>query len=469
MKHARPRWWRIARRSLLVSAVLVPACAPKTPPVAPTTPQFQEFVFPSIPNDLQRAFGVAAKEHDVAWALLQRGDLRGADRRLSAVLKQAPAFYPSEAAQGYVDLARREYKRATERFDRALSRNGEYVPALVGRGQALLAVGRDEDALGSFEAALTADRSLTDVRQRVDVLRLKTTQANLVAAQRAGSEGRFVEARDLYSKAIAASPDSGFLYRERAIVERRLDAPDAALEDARKAVELDTNDGAAQLMVAELLEARADMEGALAAYRRAAALDAAPGLEDKIAALEDQLALSKLPESYHKIGTAPRVARGDLAALLGIRLEPVLKTARQRDGVLITDVRGNWAQTYITAVTRAGVMDAFANHTFQPAGPIRRSDLAQASSRVLTLIAARDKKLGEPWMGARRKFPDLGPGHLAYVAASMSVAAGVLPTADGEPFQPGRAVTGAEAIQAIERLTTLAAQAGLGGRSVSRP
>ena len=61
---------------------------------------------------------------------------------------------------------------------------------------------------------------------------------------------------------------------------------------------------------------------------------------------------------------------------------------------MITDTRGSWATPWIMAVTRAGVMEVYPNHTFQPAAVVRRGDLADAASRVLSLIAAEKPALG---------------------------------------------------------------------------
>jgi len=53
-------------------------------------------------------------------------------------------------------------------------------------------------------------------------------------------------------------------------------------------------------------------------------------------------------------------------------------------------------------------------------------------------------------------FSDLSPSHLAYPAASVAVAAGVLKTAGENGFQPARPVTGAEAIEAVSKIEALA-------------
>jgi hypothetical protein len=116
-------------------------------------------------------------------------------------------------------------------------------------------------------------------------------------------------------------------------------------------------------------------------------------------------------------------------------------------------------------------MDPFDNHTFQPNAVVRRADLALAMSRLLTRLSAQDPARARAWTAARVKFADLAATHLAYPAASMSVAAGVIPAAADNKFEPARVVTGAEAVGAVARIATLSgvpAPAGGPGRSGAR-
>src|SRR5688572_30255951 len=78
------------------------------------------------------------QEHDAAWRWFQAGDLARAETEFQSILKRSPQFYPSETAWGYLDLARKNFEPAVARFDRVLQSNAAYVPALVGRGEALL-------------------------------------------------------------------------------------------------------------------------------------------------------------------------------------------------------------------------------------------------------------------------------------------------------------------------------------------
>jgi hypothetical protein len=108
------------------------------------------------------------------------------------------------------------------------------------------------------------------------------------------------------------------------------------------------------------------------------------------------------------------------------------------------------------SVARAGVMDPFSNHAFQPRTSVRRADLAQAASRLLGRIAAAAPPRAAAWQSARLKFSDLSPGHVAYPAASAAVAAGVMTVGPDNSFQPSKPVSGAEAIAVIGRIEVLA-------------
>jgi tetratricopeptide (TPR) repeat protein len=430
----------------------MPACAPRVPPPLPDVPRHPEFIYPAVPDALTGT--PEADRVDAGWRFLQTGDLRNAERAFSTAAERVPSLYPARAGAGYVDLARRAYDAALADFTAALVQAPRYVPALVGRGQALLGLKRDDEALASFEAALAVDSSLTDVRRRVDVLRFKGAQEAVEGARAAAKAGRLDDARAAYRRAIEVSPDSPLLHRELGMVERRRGDSQAALAELRKAVELDASDATSLIQIGEILEQRLDFVGAESMYRAAADIEPSDALTKRIAAVAEKGRLAKLPPDFHAIPESPHITRGDLAALIGIRLEPLLRRAQARQ-VVLTDVRGHRAAPRITEVARAGVLDPFPNHTFQPRGRVRRGDLAAAVSRLVLLSAADDDERREAWTKARPKIADMAPGHLGYPAASVAVASGVMPLDEGERFAVTRPVSGAEAIDAVERVAAL--------------
>ena len=445
-------------RVLIGVLALTAACAEKTTTVIPvpvlTTPHYPDFVRPVVPPDLAGTPAAASGER--AWQFLQAGDFRNAEREVGLSLKASPGFYPAETTGAYLDLAQKDPRGALTRFDRALGRRSDYAPALAGKGDALVALNRESEAIDAFQAAVAADPLLVDLTRRVEVLRFRAVERDVTAARQAAQSGKIDDALRAYRMAIAHSPETGFLYRERGLIERDRGDVDAALADFRKAVALDAGDAAALLEIAQLLDARGEIEAALQAYNDTLTLEPSPSVEAKRDALMMRAEAARLPAAYRAIESAPQLTRGELAALIGVRLAPLLQVTRPRDPGVMTDIRGHWAESWILAVARAGVLDPFANHTFQPRTVIRRVDLAQAASRLLAKIAVVSPARARAWANARGRFSDIAASHLAYPAASTAVAAGVMTAAPDGSFQPARMVTGAEAIEAVERLHAMA-------------
>ncbi len=261
-----------------------------------------------------------------------------------------------------------------------------------GRGEALLTLGQRQQALASFEAAVAADPNLTELRARIDVLRLRGMQDDVDAARKAAEAGRLGEAQTIYERTLAESPDSPFLYRELAIIERRNGNLDAALGHARKAAELSPSEPRNFVALGEIYEAQGDFAKAAEAYRTANSLEPSDALAAKLDELSEKAAFAAMPEEYRSIETAPTVTRAQLAALLGVRLDDLLKRARRDNPVVLTDTRGNWASPWIQAVSRAGIMEAYPNHTFQPNEPVRRG--RPGACGVASAVVHRDGAAG---------------------------------------------------------------------------
>jgi tetratricopeptide (TPR) repeat protein len=442
--------------ALLCLALAAVACGPRTAaPAAPMAPKFPDYVFPEAPMNTGSP---AAQQHQqTGWEYLQAGDSRSADREFNAALKQSPEFYPAEAALGYSALSRRDASSAIEHFDRALSRNPQYAPALAGKGDALLSQNHPDQALRAFEAALAAEPNLQGLRSRAEVLKLRTSQQDIATARKASDENRFDDARRAYAEAIAASPDSAFLYRELAAVDRKAGDTAAALAHAEQAVKLDPSDARSLRLEAQIYEQQRAWAKAAEAYAAANAIEPSDATAAKIDEMQEHAAFESMPVEYKTIAESPAITRAQLAALLGVRLEGLLHRSRATSAPVITDTRGNWAAPWILSVTRAGVMEVFSNHTFQPNAVVRRGDLAHAVSQLLSRIAAEKPRLAAKWRDPRPRFPDVSPAHLSYPAVARAIASGVMDTLEGGTFQLNRPVSGAEAMQVVDRLEALAA------------
>lgn len=424
-----------------------------TLPAPAGAPHFPDYVFPSVPTN----FAPPAIDalHELGWQWLQAGDPKAAERNFTAALRQSPGFYPSEAGLGYAALARKDTREAASRFDRALAVNPAYAPALAGRGEALLTLGQRDQALSAFQAAVAADPQLSSLKSRIEVLRFRGLQDDVDVARKAAEAGRLEDARVIYERTIVASPDSPFLYRELAIVERREGNLAQALEHAQKAATMNPTEPRNFITIGEIYEAQAEYGKAAEAYTTAVSLEPSDAIEAKIDDLKAKVAFATMPEEYRSIESSPTVTRAQLAALIGVRLDDVLKRAPRSNSVVITDTRGSWAALWILSVARAGLMEVYPNHTFLPNSPVRRADLAQTASSALNVLASSNPRLAATVRTARGRFPDVPPGHLNYQAASVAVESGVMSTTADGTFQLSRPITGQEAVTAIGKLSEL--------------
>jgi tetratricopeptide (TPR) repeat protein len=435
-------------RLLLVAIgvqVLV-SCAARLPVV--TSPAYPSYPYPEVPPLL--AGTEAAANHERGWLYLQAGDLDEAERTFAAVVESNPGFHPTDAGLGFVALSRGKVDDAVARFDLALGKEPTYVPALLGRGEALLIEGRVDEAVLSFLAALAADPGRSSLRQRIEELRFAGLMKQVALARAASADGRDTEARTAFERVIADSPDSGFLYVELAEIERRQGATQAALGRLEQAVALDPDGVSAWMLMADIYTAEGDLDLAEQALLRADAIEPNEEIARALEGLEARRRDARLPSEYHEIEAAEVITRGQLAALIGVRFERLLMDAGVERTVIITDARDHWGYRWVIVVAQAGIMEADTNYRFQPERQVTRAELADVAVRLL------DVQPGERQTdGQRLSFSDLAPGNLRYTAASNAVAAGVMELLKQNTFQPGREVSGVEAIAALGRVGAL--------------
>jgi tetratricopeptide (TPR) repeat protein len=444
---------RIARPLVLAWLALAVACvsAPPAPP-ADAAPRYPEYPVPAVPAGLAPVDLV--QRHELGWSRLQAGDLDGAEREFSEVLRRQPGFYPSQTGLGFVRLADRDADGAVERFEAATDAQDAYLPAWQGLAEARLAAGDEVGAADALERVVALDPTLQTARSRLELLRFREVQSLIDAGRRARQEGRFAEARTALEQALARSPTSTIILRELALAETANAAPDRAEAHARRALELDPNDAEAYAALAGAFEAQGLSNQAAEAYERAAALDARPEWIERRDALRSRSELDAIPAEFREIPTATSVTRAQVAAFIGVRLEPLLARAAPSGAGLATDVRGHWALPWILATTRAGVMPIYPNNTFQPSTPVRRGELAQIVWQLLELVPQRQTDLAR-WKAVRPRFTDLPPTNVFYAAASLAVASGAM-SATANQFQATRPATGAELDAAVTRIQQVA-------------
>ncbi len=179
--------------------------------------------------------------------------------RLAGLLKGASIHLKrgnSALQQGRLDVAIQEYRQAAE-IDPKDPANQYNL------GFALIRAGRRDEAISAFEKAIQLDP------------KYRNAHYNLAAAL--AEEGRWTEAAEHYGKAVEIDPLDHGAHLDWADALRRAGQPKRAAEELRALLPKLRKDeaplaGKAELELAELLEDRDDVQGALAHYRRAAEL-----------------------------------------------------------------------------------------------------------------------------------------------------------------------------------------------------
>ena len=145
----------------------------------------------------------------------------------------------------------------------------------------------------------------------------------------------------------------------------------------------------------------------------------------KLAAARERAALARLP--CRNITPSPASPRSRAASWprCSASGSPTCWRGRPGQASLVTDARSHWAATWILAVARAGVMEPYPNHTFQPQQRVRRGgSRADRQPRAGAHRARPGRARPAAWQSARVTFADVPPSHPTYPAASQAVAAG---------------------------------------------
>ena len=446
---------------MLGLVVVAAGCAARVPVI--TTPVYPSFVFPGVPVAYVDDARVASAQRD-AWIFLQGGNLDRSEQHFLALLGRDDEFFPALTGLGWVELARGNYAEAIAHFDLALTHKVSYVPALVGRGDALLANENIIAALQTYESVLryralfseSDSAALERVERVTGELQFQMMTERLSDARIARAAGQLDLAETAYKDVISASPDSAFLYLEFAQLKQQQGQLSEALVEVRRSQKLDETVAAGFLLEGELLEATGDLVGAADVYRRTTALDPSGVADAELTRVLEVLHLATLPEAYREIASKTQITRGDLAALIGVRLSDLVREAAIGQSTpIFTDTRDHWATAWIAEVTRAGLMRVDGRYQFEPSRMVRRGDLAGIVADVIDLMIEESSDISQQWREAIPNLSDMAEGHLNYESASLSVAAGVLHLFEGDRFEPTRVVSGVDANAVMQRLLRL--------------
>jgi tetratricopeptide (TPR) repeat protein len=447
------------RATLALARVALPAvfaasqmqgCATAPVRVADVT----DYVAPSHDTGLLRSSEV--RDLDGAWRQLMAGDASGAEKRFRRLRAARPQAAAPETGLGYALLSRGKPDLAEAAFLAVISRHPRYVPALAGAGTVFRRRGDAETAVELFRRAADAGGASVPalVRRRLGEAKLEVMEARVGAGRHAIEEGREDRAIEEYSRLLRVVPELAGVRLELAQLLAKSGNTDGAVE----VLATDPGDDRLVLLrLAGLYLETARPSDALRVAEKALERDPRDDEARRLKArAQNEIEVAGMPEEYRRILVAARITRADLAALLSVKVAR-LSSLRGREPSVATDISGSWARAHILQILSLGIMRVYPNHTFQPAGLVRRSDMAQALARALDLVGAPARALPA--------LVDVSPANLYYEDAARAVAEGLMDVTPTGSFEPWRTVSGPEAAAVVEALDRLLRPAPNGKKS----
>lgn len=119
------------------------------------------------------------------------------------------------------------------------------------------------------------------------------------------------------------------------------------------------------------------------------------------------------------------------------------------------DVRGSWAEGWISEAMKLGVVEPDPDGSFYPAESVTRAGYARAVARILTMVT-RDETLETRYFGENpSRFSDVSSSHFAYPAMALCAERGIMKAdlVTGR-FEPAGPVGGADALLIIRAVQT---------------
>ena len=326
--------------------------------------------------------------------------------------------------------------------------------AQYGMGLTAELQGRSDLAADWFEAALRSDAGLTRAAVELNRLALAGVSPSLQRAEMAADSGDVMAAEAAYRQVLAEAPFLAGPYIR--IAELHLTSGDAGaaievLEGARRTL----GDHPAVLQkLGELFDGERRYAEAADAYQRLADQDP----DDADAAARARRAReayeqASLPSEYRTLADKPTLTREELAAVIAISLPGLEGRATGRPGVIVADAGERWTTPFVLRTVQWGVLDVYQNNEFYPRMEVLRSMLVEAAYRVLEFVGAAED-------APRPALSDPPPEHVLYRQVQAVVGLEILGVKRNGDFDLLEPVSGAEAIQAIERLGAIVRQYG---------
>ena len=387
-----------------------------------------------------------------AWNYIRDGRL---DKAQKALLKLGPESPLYDIGLGYLALARDDYQAAEGFFRQGVEKYPNSTLARLGLVQLYQKTNDSDRTVNELREVLKLDSRNEWARDNYEALKKQKTEDAVDEARSAAAAGDISKATDAYLRALHYSPESPAVHLALAGIYRKENKPSSALVHLKAAAAADPKNLDILADYAAALDENKQFERSLEVYEKI--LEIEPGNADaknRVEAIKNRLGIFELPSKYSDVATSPAIAREDLAALVAVKLRNDLGEAPGKPPIIV-DISASWASKFILKVTSLGLVDVYANHTYQPRRLVTRADLAEVLDRVVTYLDERGHRFFRQIPPERIQISDITPEHANYRPISDILSYQIMELFPDRTFRPNQTVSGPEAGQAIDALLAL--------------
>jgi tetratricopeptide (TPR) repeat protein len=403
----------------------------------------------SITSGLTLEERIAAEE---AWKNLKQGNASKAEKTITRLGVDSPIYY---VGLGYVYFVLDDLPTAEEGFKAAIRNSPDLTLAHLGLAQLYQKTGQEDRVFSELQEVLKREPSHPWAKQEFATLKTKKTGDFLDQAKAFQAEGNIEKSKEAYLKALHYSPECTEAHMALAKIYKKANDPKSALVHLKAA---NTNEPSNKKILTEYAEAL------FAAEQYPKSLDIYENLQDlepqnkeiqeRIESIKNKLGIFELASQYNTIPAAVAISREEIAALLAVKFKGILEDPTAKNPI-VTDIATSWASKYILKITALGILDVYANHTFEPKKIVTRAEMAEILLRLVDFLKKKGYKLIQQFSPERIQISDIAPDNYYYPMIAQIIAYQIMDLSPQKAFSPEQSLSGQEAIKILDIVLAL--------------
>lgn len=377
----------MSRRSLaalLVSAIVLTACAGSAPPPQVAPQGDDRFLLDPRSGYSGPTSEATETRLQAAWSFLLAGQYDEATLRLAELRRRTPDYTPALLAEAAIDLRQGRIDAASSTVSRILQTTPDYLAAQVLQAEIATAERRLRAAYDLYRAIGRRTGAPAATAQRLAELEKALFEELFTAAQSAPD----AEAIRLLTEALTYLPGAT---PARLMLAQKLVAT-RSFEEARRVLDPLVNSGdvdrtEVQQTLAEIDAGRGRYQEAIVRYERLVRRD--PGFTPRLEEIKQLWSAANMPAHYLRALESNDLTRADFAILLYWKVTSVRFAQNLPTPSIAIDVEGIAGREEIIRALALGLYEVDpVTRRVSPLRPLSTATLARLTSRLLALRGA---------------------------------------------------------------------------------